>query len=157
MHCLSSPDTPRVSTIRIIIVSTSRTWVAISYGLLLACGHTVVSAVVLDTELHLVAQWQTVIANIIILVTVNLVGIFIHNLTEEGQRRAFLDTRDCIAAKLEMEDENEKLVSLKLQSGYLEATTPAIQSLQQLDSVFCNYHNSISPTRNFTLIEKTTK
>ena len=71
---------------------------------------------VLDSELHLVAQWQTVIANIIILVTVNLVGIFIHNLTEEGQRRAFLDTRDCIAAKLEMEDENEKLVRLNLSS-----------------------------------------
>lgn len=104
--------------IRIVIaISTSRTWVAISYGLVLACGHTVVSAVILDTELQLVAQWQTVIANIIILVTVNLVGIFIHNLTEEGQRRAFLDTRDCIAAKLEMEDENEKLVSLKLWRG----------------------------------------
>ena len=88
-----------------------RTWVAISYGLLLSCVHTIISVVVLDTELHLVAQWQTVIANIIILITVNLVGIFIHNLTEEGQRRAFLDTRDCIAAKLEMEDENEKLVS----------------------------------------------
>ena len=84
---------------------------AISYGLLLSCVHTIISVVVLDTELHLVAQWQTVIANIIILITVNLVGIFIHNLTEEGQRRAFLDTRDCIAAKLEMEDENEKLVS----------------------------------------------
>ena len=81
--------------------------------MLLACVHTVISVVVLDTELHLVTQWQTVIANIIILVTVNLVGIFIHNLTEEGQRRAFLDTRDCIAAKLEMEDENDKLVSEK--------------------------------------------
>ena len=51
-------------------------------------------------------------ANLVILVAVNLVGIFIHNLTEEGQRRAFLDTRDCIAARLEMEDENEKLVRL---------------------------------------------
>ena len=100
---------------------------AISYGLLLACSHTVISVVILDTELQLVAQWQTVIANIIILVTVNLVGIFIHNLTEEGQRRAFLDTRDCIAAKLEMEDENDKLVSLKLERRdiYLEATNPA--------------------------------
>ena len=87
-----------------------RTWLAVSYGLLLSCLHTVVTVVLLDTDLHLVAEWQTVAANIIILVTVNLVGIFIHNLTEEGQRRAFLDTRDCIAARLEMEDENEKLV-----------------------------------------------
>ena len=137
-----------------IVISTSRTWVAIAYGLVLACGHTVVSAVILDTELQLVAQWQTVIANIIILVTVNLVGIFIHNLTEEGQRRAFLDTRDCIAAKLEMEDENEKLVSLKLWRGdiILGSHDPATQSLQQSDSIFWNYHNFISPTRNFTLI-----
>ena len=88
-----------------------RTWVAISYGVLLSCLHTIISVVVMDSELKLLTQWQQVAANIIILVSVNLVGIFIHNLTEEGQRRAFLDTRDCIAARLEMEDENEKLVS----------------------------------------------
>ena len=91
-----------------------------SYGLLLSCLHTVVTVVLLDTELHLVAEWQTVAANIIILVTVNLVGIFIHNLTEEGQRRAFLDTRDCIAARLEMEDENEKLVIMKRKKSNLK-------------------------------------
>ena len=91
-----------------------------SYGLLLSCLHTVVSVVVLDTDLQLVAEWQTVAANIIILVTVNLVGIFIHNLTEEGQRRAFLDTRDCIAARLEMEDENEKLVTFRICENMLK-------------------------------------
>lgn len=91
-----------------------------SYGLLLSCLHTVVSVVVLDTDLQLVAEWQTVAANIIILVTVNLVGIFIHNLTEEGQRRAFLDTRDCIAARLEMEDENEKLVTFRIFENMLK-------------------------------------
>ena len=67
---------------------------------------------------------------------VNVVGLFVHNLMEHAQRRAFLDTRyesfsnnvqsdnvftaadyvhhrfrNCIAARLEMEDENEKLVS----------------------------------------------
>lgn len=41
----------------------------------------------------------------------NVVGIFIHNLMERAQRKAFLDTRNCIKARLEMEDENEKLVS----------------------------------------------
>ena len=87
-----------------------RTWVAISYGVLLSCLHTIISVVVMDSELRLLTQWQQVAANIIILLSVNLVGIFIHNLTEEGQRRAFLDTRDCIAARLEMKDENEKPV-----------------------------------------------
>lgn len=42
---------------------------------------------------------------------VNVVGIFMHNMMEHAQRKAFLDTRNCIAARLEMEDENEKLVS----------------------------------------------
>lgn len=41
----------------------------------------------------------------------NVVGLFVHNLMERAQRRAFLDTRNCIKARLEMEDENEKLVS----------------------------------------------
>ena len=49
-------------------------------------------------------------ANLLVFVAVNLVGLFVHNLMEHAQRRAFLDTRNCIAARLEMEDENEKLV-----------------------------------------------
>jgi hypothetical protein len=53
-----------------------------------------------------------VTANVIVYVCVNVVGVFMHNLMEHAQRKAFLDTRNCIAARLEMEDENEKLVSL---------------------------------------------
>ena len=51
------------------------------------------------------------VANFLVFVSVNLVGLFVHNLMEHAQRKAFLDTRNCIAARLEMEDENEKLVS----------------------------------------------
>lgn len=47
----------------------------------------------------------------IVFVCTNVVGILLHTLMEHAQRRAFLDTRNCIAARLEMEDENEKLVS----------------------------------------------
>lgn len=50
------------------------------------------------------------VANVLVFVCVNVVGILMHNLMEHAQRRAFLDTRNCIAARLEMEDENEKLV-----------------------------------------------
>ena len=39
-------------------------------------------------------------ANILIFVAVNIVGIFVHNLMEHAQRRAFLDTRNCIAARI---------------------------------------------------------
>lgn len=49
-------------------------------------------------------------ANVVIFVCVNVVGVLLHTLMEHAQRRAFLDTRNCIAARLEMEDENEKLV-----------------------------------------------
>jgi len=51
-------------------------------------------------------------ANTIVFLCVNTVGIFVHNLMEHAQRKVFLDTRNCIAARLEMEDENEKLVSV---------------------------------------------
>ena len=81
------------------------------YSLLLALMHTFVSLSSVDPAVSLLDRWQQLAANILVFLAVNLVGLFIHNLTEEGQRRAFLDTRDCIAARLDMEDENEKLVS----------------------------------------------
>lgn len=43
-----------------------------------------------------------------------MVGIFVHNLMEHAQRRAFLDTRNCIAARIEMDEENQKLERLLL-------------------------------------------
>ena len=83
-------------------------------NLLLSCLQTLVSVLLIPGDTRLVDRWQQLAANILVLLAANLVGLFIHNLTEEGQRRAFLDTRDCIAARLEMEDENEKLVSTTL-------------------------------------------
>jgi hypothetical protein len=47
----------------------------------------------------------------VVLVGGNIIGILLHTMMEHAQRKAFLDTRNCIAARLEMEDENEKLVS----------------------------------------------
>ena len=89
----------------------SRSWIATSFSLLLAGIHTIVSISLVEHHTSLVDRWQQLAANLLVFLSVNLVGLFIHNLTEEGQRRAFLDTRDCIAARLDMEDENEKLVS----------------------------------------------
>ena len=45
---------------------------------------------------------------------VNMVGIFVHNLMENAQRRAFLDTRNCIEARIQMDEENQKLERLLL-------------------------------------------
>ena len=51
------------------------------------------------------------IGNAIIYICVNAVGFFIHYIAEHAQRKSFMETRNCISARLEMEDENEKLVS----------------------------------------------
>ncbi|GFO36851.1 adenylate cyclase, partial [Plakobranchus ocellatus] len=48
-------------------------------------------------------------ANAILFVCANLAGLFIHNSTDRTQRRTFKDTRDCIAARLDIQDQNEKL------------------------------------------------
>ena len=49
-------------------------------------------------------------SNTLIFLAVNIAGVYIHDRTQHAQRKAFLDTRNCIAARLDMEDENEKLV-----------------------------------------------
>ncbi|XP_040577884.1 adenylate cyclase type 1 isoform X2 [Lepeophtheirus salmonis] len=89
-----------------------QTWIAISYGLSLSLLHVLVSVFFTLNKLHL--HWQQICANLCIFLSVNIVGFFIHNLTEQAQRRAFLDTRNCIASRLEIEDENEKLERLLL-------------------------------------------
>ena len=54
------------------------------------------------------------VANIVVFISVNTAGVWLHHLMESAQRKTFLDTRNCIAAKLQMEDENEKLVSYEI-------------------------------------------
>lgn len=55
-----------------------------------------------------------VAANVVVFVCGHLVGVFVHSIMEHAQRKAFLDTRNCINARLHMEDENEKLERLLL-------------------------------------------
>lgn len=51
------------------------------------------------------------VANSVVAAAVNVAGVWLHQMMEAAQRKAFLDTRNCIAARLHMEDENDKLVS----------------------------------------------
>ncbi|KAF9800587.1 hypothetical protein SFRURICE_015433 [Spodoptera frugiperda] len=74
--------------------------VAAAFGILLPTAHTIASALM--------------VGNVVVFVCVNVVGALMHSLMETAQRRAFLDTRNCIAARLDMEDENEKLERLLL-------------------------------------------
>ena len=49
-------------------------------------------------------------ANIIIFIAVNIVGIYIHDRREHAQRKVFNNIRACVAGRMHMEDDNEKLV-----------------------------------------------
>nr|CAH7767820.1 unnamed protein product [Callosobruchus chinensis] len=89
-----------------------KSYVAAIFGFLLCGSHLAMSSVSATEFQDL--RWQQLSANVIVFLCVNIVGIFVHNLMEHAQRRAFLDTRNCIAARLEMEDENEKLERLLL-------------------------------------------
>jgi adenylate cyclase 1 len=55
------------------------------------------------------------LANIILFISVNVAGIFINNVTQRAQRKTFVDTRNCIAARKEIQQENEKLVRVALE------------------------------------------
>lgn len=89
-------------------------WEAILFGLLLPITHIGLSVFQLFTEAHHYHEYSPLWANSIIFVGVNICGLMINIMMERAQRRAFLDTRNCIAARLEMEDENEKLERLLL-------------------------------------------
>ncbi|KPJ06154.1 Ca(2+)/calmodulin-responsive adenylate cyclase [Papilio machaon] len=86
--------------------------VAATFGILLPTTHTIAAALVAHRfPYHVLEQ---MVANVVVFVCVNVVGALMHSLMETAQRRAFLDTRNCIAARLDMEDENEKLERLLL-------------------------------------------
>ncbi|XP_059084537.1 Ca(2+)/calmodulin-responsive adenylate cyclase-like isoform X2 [Tigriopus californicus] len=89
-----------------------KTVVALVFGLTIPFIHLIVSAVFVQNKLGLHAE--QLISNSLVFLAVNIVGLLVHNLMEHAQRKAFLDTRNCIAARLEMEDENEKLERLLL-------------------------------------------
>lgn len=89
-------------------------WEAILFGILLPAIHISLSTFQLITEAHRNYDYSPLWANSITFIGVNVCGLMVNIMMERAQRRAFLDTRNCIAARLEMEDENEKLERLLL-------------------------------------------
>nr|AQT03385.1 adenylate cyclase [Perinereis aibuhitensis] len=87
-------------------------YVSIITGLLLPVTHSLI-VIFFVQQTHWLL-WREITANVIIFLAVNVTGIFVHDRCEHAQRRAFMDTRNCIAARLEMEEENEKLERLLL-------------------------------------------
>ncbi|XP_071108871.1 adenylate cyclase type 1-like [Haliotis cracherodii] len=89
-----------------------RSLIAILLGFLLPVLHLTVSALVANRFPLLL--WRPLVANGVLFLSVNIAGIFIHYLTQRSQRKTFIDTRNCIAARLEIQEENEKLEKLLL-------------------------------------------
>lgn len=89
-------------------------WEAILYGLLLPIIHIGLTTYQVITEANHYADYSPLWANAIIFAGVNVCGLMVKVMMERAQRRAFLDTRNCIKARLDMEDENEKLERLLL-------------------------------------------
>ncbi|XP_057653494.1 Ca(2+)/calmodulin-responsive adenylate cyclase isoform X4 [Diorhabda carinulata] len=124
-----------------------KSYVAAVFGFVLCAAHMAVAAI-FSTEFHDLI-WQQLIANVVIFLCVNIVGVFMHNLMEHAQRKAFLDTRNCIAARLEMEDENEKLERLLLsvlpQHVAMEMKNDIISPVEgQFHKIYIQKHENVS-------------
>lgn len=89
-------------------------WEAIFFGHLLCLIQISLSIFQLITAAQHYTDYSPLWANSITFIGVNVCGLMVNIMMERAQRRAFLDTRNCIAARLEMEDENEKLERLLL-------------------------------------------
>ncbi|CAH2073740.1 unnamed protein product, partial [Iphiclides podalirius] len=121
--------------------------VAAVFGILLPTVHTIAAALVAYRFPYHV--WQQMVANVVVFVCVNVVGALMHSLMETAQRRAFLDTRNCIAARLDMEDENEKLERLLLsvlpQHVAMEMKNDIISPVEgQFHKIYIQKHEQVS-------------
>ncbi|CAK1545295.1 unnamed protein product [Leptosia nina] len=121
--------------------------VAAAFGLLLPTVHTIAAALVAYRFPYHV--WQQMVGNVVVFVCVNVVGALMHSLMETAQRRAFLDTRNCIAARLDMEDENEKLERLLLsvlpQHVAMEMKNDIISPVEgQFHKIYIQKHEEVS-------------
>ncbi|KDR18711.1 Adenylate cyclase type 5, partial [Zootermopsis nevadensis] len=60
------------------------------------------------------AVWRQVVANIVLLASTNIAGVFTHYPSELAQRQAFLETRQCVEARLTTQRENQQQERLLL-------------------------------------------
>ncbi|XP_048479262.1 Ca(2+)/calmodulin-responsive adenylate cyclase isoform X4 [Plutella xylostella] len=120
---------------------------AIAFGSLLTVAHTVAAALVAYRFPYYI--WQQLVSNVLVFLCVNAAGLLMHSLMETAQRRAFLDTRNCIAARLDMEDENEKLERLLLsvlpQHVAMEMKNDIISPVEgQFHKIYIQKHEQVS-------------
>ncbi|XP_060064547.1 uncharacterized protein LOC132544906 [Ylistrum balloti] len=124
------------------------TYVAIISGIILPVCHMAVSAFIANNFPDFL--WRQLVANGILFLCVNVAGIFIHNITQRSQRKTFVDTRNCIAARQDIEDENEKLEKLLLsvlpEHIAVEVKKNITQNpqMQQFHQIYIQRHDNVS-------------
>ncbi|XP_037921658.1 Ca(2+)/calmodulin-responsive adenylate cyclase isoform X2 [Hermetia illucens] len=89
-------------------------WEAVCFGIILPSVHIGLTAYKIYTDTFQYLEYNQLIANVVMFIGVNIAGLVVNIMMERAQRRAFLDTRNCIASRLEIQDENEKLERLLL-------------------------------------------
>ncbi|XP_022249771.1 adenylate cyclase type 5-like isoform X2 [Limulus polyphemus] len=84
---------------------------ALVYSMLLATVQVACSAVV-NFGSHLL--WKQLLASSVLYLAINIAGIFSHFPSKTAQRQAFLETRQCIESRLNIQRENQKQERLLL-------------------------------------------
>ncbi|OWF39366.1 Ca(2+)/calmodulin-responsive adenylate cyclase-like [Mizuhopecten yessoensis] len=124
------------------------TYVAVLTGILLPVCHMTVSAFIANNYPDFL--WRQLVANGILFLCVNVAGIFIHNVTQRAQRKTFVDTRNCIAARQDIEDENEKLEKLLLSvlpehiAVLVKKSITQNPTMQQFHQIYIQRHDNVS-------------
>ncbi|XP_055695668.1 adenylate cyclase type 6 isoform X2 [Lutzomyia longipalpis] len=81
---------------------------AIVGGCFLTIAHIIIDTCVIERE------WQHIVSTAIALICINLAGAYTHWPREKAQRKAFLETRQCIEARLRTQRENQQQERLLL-------------------------------------------
>ncbi|ELU09975.1 hypothetical protein CAPTEDRAFT_22108, partial [Capitella teleta] len=125
-----------------------RICVGILVGLALPSAHTALC--ILNPVSYQVLLWRQLTANAIIFIAVNIVGIYIHDRREHAQRKVFSNIRACVAGRMHMEDENEKLermlnsilppnIAMEMKNDVKHPRDDVV-----LQNVYAQKHNSVS-------------
>uniref|UniRef100_A0A671MU68 adenylate cyclase n=1 Tax=Sinocyclocheilus anshuiensis TaxID=1608454 RepID=A0A671MU68_9TELE len=124
-----------------------RTLLAVLFGILVAASHFIVMATSVTARKPRV--WTPLVANAVLLVGVNLSGVFVRVLTERAQRKAFLQARNCIQQRLQLEDENEKqerlLMSLLPRNVAMEMKEDFLKPPERIfHKIYIQRHDNVS-------------
>ncbi|KAF7690194.1 adenylate cyclase type 1 isoform X1 [Silurus meridionalis] len=124
-----------------------RTLLAVVFGVLVAASHLIVTVTSLTALRPRV--WSPLVANAVLLIGVNLSGVFVRVLTERAQRKAFLQARSCIQERLQLEDENEKqerlLMSLLPRNVAMEMKEDFLKPPERIfHKIYIQRHDNVS-------------